>query len=674
MFVRSLTLTACLFAALSYTALSSLSAADQPAAKPAAKPTATKPAAPSPDSLQETAPKLPPREGKRETIQLFNGKDLEGWVGHKDKYWSVKDGVIVGRNTDPIAVSTYLLTERKFTDFRLTFQFKLAEAEMHSGIAMWGRIAPERMDPYTYAGHLVMFPSGYGFYDLYGRAGIHNNRAKAAPLGKQHDWNKMEILAQGNRIRFVLNGTLVSDWREPEPDRIKEAPIGLQLHSNKVPQEVQFKDLVLETFPEDKLTTVAGMTKTGSGTLVLRGNNTYSGSSVLVSNKTVKDDEDDGRLKPGDSLKVAVCPDCTAKKFRVYFGTYTKAGKSQGIYRSELDMETGNLSEPVLAIETKSPSFLVVHPSKKFVYAVGEYGKEGDKPAGGVSAFAVDEKTGDLKLLNSQSSGGSGPCHVTIDSAGKNVLVANYGGGSCGVLPIKDDGSLAPMSGFQQHVGTSYDPKRQGTPKGHSINLDPANRFAFCCDLALDKVFIYKFDGEKGTITPNDPAFGETAKRAGPRHFAFHPNGKFAYAIGEIDCTVTAFAYDADKGSLTPIQSISTLPEGVTVVPQFSTAEVVCHPSGKFVYGSNRTQDSIVAYKVEPTTGKLTLVGHQSEGVKTPRNFNIDPQGKYALVANQAGGDVIVFAINQETGALEKKVSSVQIDSPVCVKFVGLTE
>ena len=641
------------------------------------------------------APVVPPRQGKREVIELFNGKDLKGWIGH-EKYWSVEGDEIVGKNTEAVPVSTYLLTDRSYSDFRLVFDFKLAKSEMHSGIAMWGRLAPEQKDPYTYAGHLVMFPSGYGFYDLYGRKGIHANVAVAKPVGKQHDWNHMEILAQGNRIRFVLNGTLVSDWREPEPERIKEAPIGLQLHSNKVPQEVQFKDLVLETFPEDKLTTVAAMTKTGTGTLVLTGNNTYQGGSVIIGNgggnvvvgsnvvisggtlvvssAAAKEDEDDGRLKPSDKLEVAVCPDCTAKKFRVYFGTYTKTGKSQGIYHSDLDMETGKLSEPVLAVETQSPSFLCIHPSKKFVYAVGEYGAAGGKPAGGVSAFAVDEKTGNLKHLNSQSSGGAGPCHVTIDSAGKNVLVANYGGGSCGVLPIKDDGSLAPMSGFQQHAGTSYDPKRQGTPKGHSINLDGANRFAFCCDLALDKVFIYKFDGEKGTITPNDPAYGETAKRAGPRHFAFHPAGKFAYAIGEIDCTITGFAYDSEKGSLTPIQSISTLPEGVAVEPRFSTAEVVCHPSGKFVYGSNRTQDSIVAFKVEPTTGKLTLIGHQSEGVKTPRNFNIDPQGKYALVANQAGGDVIVFAINQETGALEKKVSSVQIDSPVCVKFIALPE
>jgi hypothetical protein len=201
------------------------------------------------------APLVPPKTGKREEVRLFNGKDLTGWVGHK-KYWSVEDGVIVGKNAEPVPVSTYLLTKRKFSDFRLVFDFKLARSEMHSGIALWGRVAPDKGDPYTYAGHLVMFPSGYGFYDLYGRNMIHENGAKARKVGKQHDWNKIEILAQGNRIRFVLNGTLISDWREPDPKRIHEAPIGLQLHSNKVPQEVQFKGLVLETFPEDKLTTL----------------------------------------------------------------------------------------------------------------------------------------------------------------------------------------------------------------------------------------------------------------------------------------------------------------------------------------------------------------------------------------------------------------------------------
>lgn len=204
---------------------------------------------------KKEAPVVPPREGKREKVQIFNGKDLAGWVGH-EKYWSVKDGVIIGKNTDKVPVSTYLLTERKFTDFRLVFESKLVTSEMHSGIAMWGRIAPDKGDMFTYAGHLVMYPSGYGFYDLYGRNMLHQNAPAAQKVGKQHDWNKMEILAQGNRIRFVLNGTLISDWREPEPDRIKEAPIGLQLHSNSVPQEIQWKGLDLETFPEDKLLTV----------------------------------------------------------------------------------------------------------------------------------------------------------------------------------------------------------------------------------------------------------------------------------------------------------------------------------------------------------------------------------------------------------------------------------
>ncbi|MEW6304519.1 MAG: family 16 glycoside hydrolase [Verrucomicrobiota bacterium] len=206
-------------------------------------------------ALPKPAPVVPPRKGKSETLQLFNGKNLDGWVGH-EKHWSVQDGVIVGKNTEPVPVSTYLLTKRTFTDFRLVATVKLVQSEMHSGISLWGRIAPERNDPYTYAGHLVMFPSGWGFWDLYGRNSILKDDGAAKRAGKQHDWNQLEILAQGNRIRLVVNGTLVADWRDPEPDRIKEGPLGLQLHSNKVPQEIHFKDLVLTTFPEDRLITL----------------------------------------------------------------------------------------------------------------------------------------------------------------------------------------------------------------------------------------------------------------------------------------------------------------------------------------------------------------------------------------------------------------------------------
>jgi 3-keto-disaccharide hydrolase len=201
-------------------------------------------------------PVVPPRQGVSERFDLFDGKSLDGWVGHQ-KHWSVVDGTIVGKNTEAVPVSTYLLTKKNFSDFRLKAKVKLVQSEMHSGIAFWGRIAPEKNDPFTYAGHLVMFPSGWGMYDLYGRNGLPVDPNPAKKVGKQHDWNDLEILAQGNRVRVAVNGSQVIDWRDPEPNRIKEGPIGLQLHSNTVPQEVQFKDLTIETFPkEDKLLTV----------------------------------------------------------------------------------------------------------------------------------------------------------------------------------------------------------------------------------------------------------------------------------------------------------------------------------------------------------------------------------------------------------------------------------
>ena len=207
------------------------------------------------DKDTKETPLIPPRKGESKTIKLFNGKNLDGWEGHT-ALWSVKDGVIVAKNTKPIKVSTYLLTKDRYSDFRLTATVKLVQSEMHSGIAFWGKIAPDKGDKYTYAGHLVMFPSGWGMYDLYGRNGLPVDGGPAKKAGKQHDWNDLEILAQGNRVRVVVNGKLVVDWRDPQPDRIKSGPIGLQLHSNTVPQEVHFKDLTLTTFPEDKLTTV----------------------------------------------------------------------------------------------------------------------------------------------------------------------------------------------------------------------------------------------------------------------------------------------------------------------------------------------------------------------------------------------------------------------------------
>ena len=217
---------------------------------------------------KDKAPVVPPAKGKSETIKLFNGKDLSGWEGFED-HWSVKDGVIVAKNTKPIKFSTYLLTKEKYTDFRLVFSAKLVESEMHSGVSFWGEIRPSVSNEpekdrtkYTYAGHLVMFPSGWGMYDLFGRNGLKVDGAPAKKVGKQHDWNDMEILAQGNRVRFAVNGTAVVDWFDPEPKRIMAGPIGLQLHSNSVPQELHFKGLELTTFPqEDRLISVKPATK-----------------------------------------------------------------------------------------------------------------------------------------------------------------------------------------------------------------------------------------------------------------------------------------------------------------------------------------------------------------------------------------------------------------------------
>ena len=348
----------------------------------------------------------------------------------------------------------------------------------------------------------------------------------------------------------------------------------------------------------------------------------------------------------------------------VYFGTYTGGQNgSKGIYRSTLHLETGRLSEPILAAETRNPSFLEIHPSGKFLYAVSESGG-----AGSVSAYGIEAGTGDLKFLNQQSSGGAGPCHVSIDHAGKNVLVANYGSGSASVIPIQSDGKLAKPTGFVQHEGSSVNPRRQKGPHAHSVNVSADDRFAFVADLGIDKVMIYTLDTEKGTIVANDPPFAKVKPGAGPRHFAFSPNGKYAYVINELHCTVTAFAYDPASGALTEIQTVPTLPsdfEGSN-----SCAEVRVHPSGKFLYGSNRGNDSIAVYRIDPAKGTLTFVEHETADIKTPRNFNIDPTGTFCLVANQGGNSVVVFRINPKTGVLEPTVHRIAIGRPVCVRFL----
>jgi 6-phosphogluconolactonase len=354
-------------------------------------------------------------------------------------------------------------------------------------------------------------------------------------------------------------------------------------------------------------------------------------------------------------------------KVWVYLGTYT-GGKSKGIYRCELDLATGKLSEPALAAETANPSFLAVHPNNRFLYAVGEIGDFAGKKSGAVSAFALDPKSGELKALNQKPSSGTGPCHLVVDRQGKNVLVANYGGGSASVLHIEDDGRLGERTAFSQHTGKGDDPARQEGPHAHSINLDAANRFACVADLGLDQVFVYRFDADKGSLAKNEPSSVSLPPRSGPRHFAFHPDGRHAYVINEMANTVTAMKYDAEKGVLTSIQTVSTLPEGYKK-PTW-TAEVQVHPSGKFLYGSNRGQDSIAIFLIDEKTGELRPAGRQGSGIKTPRNFGIDPTGKFLLVANQDSDSVLVFRIDAKTGALEATGEKVEVGKPVCVKFV----
>ncbi len=359
-----------------------------------------------------------------------------------------------------------------------------------------------------------------------------------------------------------------------------------------------------------------------------------------------------------------------AGQLLVYVGTYTRGGKSKGIYVGRLDLARGALSQIGVAAESENPSFLALHPSGKFLYAVNEVASFGDEKNGAVSAFAVDPADGRLTLLNQQASGGGGPCHLVVDRDGRHALVANYGGGSVACLPIGDDGRLAPRSSFIQHRGSSVNARRQSAPHAHSINLDQENRFAVAADLGLDKLLVYRFDAGRGLLTPHDPPSAAVAPGAGPRHFAFHPSGRYAYVINEMNLTVTAFGYDGQRGVLSPLQTIATVPDDA---PRsgLSTAEVRVHPSGKFLYGSNRGHDSIVVFGIDQDTGRLTHVENEPTRGRTPRNFFIEPGGKYLLAENQASDTVVVFRIDAATGALTPTGHVASVPSPVCIRTLA---
>ncbi len=352
----------------------------------------------------------------------------------------------------------------------------------------------------------------------------------------------------------------------------------------------------------------------------------------------------------------------------VYVGTFTEPTKGKGIYAYRMDPATGAMTSLGLAAETPSPTFLDIDSSGQRLCAINEINRFEDKPAGAASAFSINRETGKLTFLNQRSSGGPGPCYVMLDRAGRNALVANYAGGSVAMLPMGSDGRLGEASAFIQHSGKSVNPDRQAGPHAHCMTLDPAEHFAFACDLGLDKVLIYRFDSTAGTLVPNDPPSAQTRPGSGPRHIAFHPNGRFAYVIHELDSTIAVFKYDAARGSLDGVQTVSTVPDDFK--GKKWAAEVQVHPSGKFLYASNRNHDSIAVFTIDSATGKLAPIQYEPTQGKTPRYFTLDPTGKYLLAANQDSDTIVIFKVDDATGRLKATGNVVQIPGPACIKFV----
>jgi len=367
-----------------------------------------------------------------------------------------------------------------------------------------------------------------------------------------------------------------------------------------------------------------------------------------------------------------------AKELFVYVGTYTLPilfgtgqvllGKGEGIYVYHMDQDSGALELVSKLTGVANPSFLAFDPERRFLYAVNELKTFEGKPTGTVSAFSVDSETGRLEFLNKKITHGTDPCYVTVDKTGRYVLVANYTSGSVSVFPILGDGSLGDAIDFVQHSGSSVNPKRQSGPHAHAVVLDEANRYLFVPDLGIDKVMVYKFDSISGKLEPNDEPFVSLRPGAGPRHMTFHPSGRYAYLINELDSTMVAFAYDERHGTLKEIQTATTLPEGFADTN--ACADIHVSPSGEFVYGSNRGHDSVVIYKIDQSSGKISYVGHEPTGGRTPRNFGIDPTGRFLLAANQDSDTIVAFSIDQQTGKISPTGHATKVPTPVCIQMV----
>ncbi len=352
---------------------------------------------------------------------------------------------------------------------------------------------------------------------------------------------------------------------------------------------------------------------------------------------------------------------CLAIDSLVMVGTYSR-GKSEGIYALKFSSATGKLTPLGLAAKADNPSYLVIHPNRRWVFAVGELDEFRGEKSGSITAYTLNEADGKLTALNTVSSHGAAPCHLSIDKTGQYLLVANYNGGSVGIFPIGADGKLGEATKTIQHTGKSVS-SRQTQPHAHSINVAANNRYAVAADLGTDEVITYDLAG--GMLTPKSKV--KLKDGSGPRHFAFHPKGRYAYSINELASTVSAFTWNAASGELKEFQNISTLPAGFSGAN--GTAEVVVHPNGKFLYGSNRGHQSIAMFTIA-ADGRLTAQGQTPSGGEWPRNFNIDPSGQYLIAANERSDRLAVFKIDAATGKLTATGETAEVGSPVCVKFL----
>jgi 6-phosphogluconolactonase len=355
----------------------------------------------------------------------------------------------------------------------------------------------------------------------------------------------------------------------------------------------------------------------------------------------------------------------------MFVGTYT-GGKtnSQGIYAFRMHEIAGkppSFTPLGLAAGTASPSFLTVDAARGLLFAVNETDVYEGKPTGSVSAFTIDRATAKLTLINRQPSLGKAPCHLTLDKSGRFLMAANYSSGTVAVLPVAADGRLGAPT-VVQHSGSSIDKQRQEAPHAHCTNFDPAFRFFFACDLGIDNVMVYRLDDVKGALTPHTPPFASVKAGSGPRHMAFRPDARYAYVLNELTSTVTTFAYDAQKGVLSERQTLSTLPPSYT--GQNSGAEIVMHPSGRFLYTSNRGHNSVAIFTIDQASGALSFVRTQETGGRTPRNVALDPSGRLLLAANQESGNIVVFDVDQKSGDLKGNGVTLDVPTPVCVTFV----